>query len=304
MSALLFIPWFKLEKFEIPLPFSIFGVDAIPLQPFGILVAIGVLTSLRVAEGFARKNRFSPAVASDFFTHTIIAGFVGAIVLNAVFYYPEELWDMLTGKLAPRMLGLSSYGGFFGAVFGIWLWHRRRPEVPLMPIADASAYSFPFGWFFGRMGCFSVHDHPGAVTDFFLAVDEYRVGPPPYEPRHDLGFYEVIWSVACAALFLYLARKKRPSGVYVALLPLLYAPIRFFLDFLRAGSDLGGDVRYGGLTPGQYSSIAFLFIGAATLRHVLTREEPVMPASLAWPPPAGEGDPDAKQEPKKPAGAK
>ncbi len=289
MGVLLYIPWFKLEKFDIPLPFPVFGFESIPLQPFGILVAVGVLTSLRFAEAFARKNSWSPSVAADFFTHTIITAFAGAIILNAIFYYPAEVWDMLTGKMAPRMLGLSSYGGFFGAVLGVWWWHKRRPELPLMPIADASAFSFPFGWFFGRMGCFSVHDHPGAVTDFFLAVDDYQVGPPPYEPRHDLGFYEVLWSVACVALFLYLQRKKRPAGLYLAILPLLYAPIRFFLDFLRAGSDIGGDVRYGGLTPGQYSSVAFLLIGAATLRHVLTSEEPKIPAEMAWPPDAAAG---------------
>ncbi|MBC7173214.1 MAG: prolipoprotein diacylglyceryl transferase [Polyangiaceae bacterium] len=283
MGALLYIPWFRLEKFDIPLPFPIFGLDAIPLQPFGILVAIGVLTSLRIAESYARRNHWSPAVASDLFTHTIMMGFAGAIVLNSVFYYPAELWDMITGKIPFRMLGLSSYGGFFGAIVGVWLWKKRR-KLPLMPIADASAFSFPFGWFFGRMGCFVVHDHPGRATDFFLAVDEYRVGPPPFEPRHDLGFYEVLWSFACGALFLYLARQKRPAGFYVALLPLLYAPIRFFLDFLRAGSDLGGDVRYGGLTPGQYSSIAFLVLGAIMLRKVLTQPEPPMPPEVAWPP--------------------
>jgi phosphatidylglycerol---prolipoprotein diacylglyceryl transferase len=297
VGALLNIPWFKLEQFDIPLPFPILGVDSIPLQPFGILVAIGVLTSLRVAEGFARKNGWSPAVASDFFTHTIMMGFAGAVVLNAIFYYPAELWDMITGEIPPRMLGLSSYGGFFGAIFGIWWWHKRRPTLPLMPIADASAFSFPFGWFFGRMGCFTVHDHPGAVTDFFLAVDDYRAGPPPYEPRHDLGLYEVIWSVFCGALFIYLARKKRPAGLYLAILPLLYAPIRFFLDYLRAGSDLGGDVRYGGLTPGQYSSIAFLLVGTATLRHVLTREEPKLPDEVLWPP-VGTADASADGEAK------
>lgn len=294
MGVFLYIPWFKLEPIEVPLPFPIFGSESIPIQPFGVLVAIGVLTSLRFAEGFARKNHWSPAVASDFFTYTIMAGFAGAIVLNAVFYYPAELWDMITGEAPLRMLGLSSYGGFFGAILGIWWWHRKHPRVPLMPIADASAFSFPFGWFFGRMGCFSVHDHPGAATDFFLAVEDYRVGPPPYEPRHDLGFYEVLWSLACGVLFLYLARKKRPAGVYVALLPLLYAPIRFFLDFLRAGTDLGGDVRYAGLTPGQYSSLAFVLIGGATLRHVLTREEPKLPAEIAWPSPSSSPEPKPK----------
>src|SRR5690606_17900974 len=135
----------------------------------------------RVCEEFAKRMRWSPVVASDFFTHAILAGFAGAIVLNAVFYYPKEVWDMLTGESPLRMVGLSSFGGFFGATLGIWVWSRRR-GLPVLPVADAAAFSFPFGWFFGRMGCFTVHDHPGAVTDFFLAVDDYQVGSPPYLP--------------------------------------------------------------------------------------------------------------------------
>jgi phosphatidylglycerol:prolipoprotein diacylglycerol transferase len=283
MGALLYIPWFKAEQINVPLPFPILGIDAIPIQPFGVLVAVGVLSALRVSENFARRNRWSPEVASDFFVHAFGIGFVGAIVLNAIFYYPAEVWDMMTGKMPWRMLGLSSFGGFFGSIFGVRVWKKRR-DLPLLPIADAAAYSFPFGWVFGRSGCFIVHDHPGRVTDFFLAVADYPVGPPPFEPRHDLGFYEVLWSIGCMALFMYLGRKERRPGLYLALLPLLYAPIRFFLDFLRAGSDLGGDVRYVGFTPGQYSSIAFLLLGVMLLRKVLTTEPAPLPAGIAWPP--------------------
>ena len=47
------------------------------------------------------------------------------------------------------------------------------------------------------------------------------------------------------------------------LLPLVYAPVRFFLDFLRAAPLEGGDVRYAGLTPAQWSSVAMVGVGLA-----------------------------------------
>jgi phosphatidylglycerol:prolipoprotein diacylglycerol transferase len=109
-----------------------------------------------------------------------------------------------------------------------------------------------------------VHDHPGKVTSFFLAVDDYRFGAPPYQPRHDLGLYEVLYSLVIIGLFVWLERRKRrPVGFYCALLPIAYAPVRFFLDFLRATPLEGGDVRYAGLTPAQWASILMVGIGVA-----------------------------------------
>src|SRR5690606_28083634 len=145
-------------------------------------------------------------------------------------YHPEryvEIWND-PSKFFSTYLGLSSYGGFIGAMLGLLLWKARR-KLSLIAVGEAACFAFPFGWFFGRLGCFTVHDHPGKVTDFFLAVDEYQVGVPPFEARHDLGLYEVFWSAGVIALFLFLSRKRRLRGTYMALLPILYAPVRFFL---------------------------------------------------------------------------
>jgi phosphatidylglycerol:prolipoprotein diacylglycerol transferase len=51
-------------------------------------------------------------------------------------------------------------------------------------------------------------------------------------------------------------RQHRFPGFFVGLLAVLYAPVRFALDFMRKV-----DVRYGGLTPGQWGSIILLGVG-------------------------------------------
>lgn len=71
-------------------------------------------------------------------------------------------------------------------------------------------------------------------------------------------------------LFISLERKhRRVTGFYCALLPIVYAPVRFFLDFLRATPLEGGDVRYANLTPAQWSSIVMLLIGVAIWRYIV-----------------------------------
>ena len=297
MTSFLFIPWFRFEQFPVPLPFTVPGFgDSFPMQPFMLLIWIGVLLGIRIGVEVAKRNGVSPVVAIELGLHGIVVGFVGAFVLNTVFYDPQTLVDFFAHpeRMHTHRTGLSSYGGFFGAAFGVWIW-AKRTKLPVLRIGDAAAFSLPFGWIFGRLGCFVVHDHPGHVTDFFLAVDGFRVGHAPFLPRHDLGFYEVLWAIAVSILFagLFLRKNVRPSGFYLALELMLYAPVRFALDFLRAEASEGGDVRYGGLTPGQYSSIVFFLIGAAVLRKVLTEGVQPIPAEWAWPPapsaPASEG---------------
>lgn len=282
VNSLLFIPWFKAEPIYIPLPFALPGLDrGLPIQPFGVLVAIGVLLGIRLAEEFAERNGISRDRAYDFAMYTIVAGFIGGFVLNVVMYDPQAVLEIFRNPRAiARWSGLSSYGGFFGAYAGVLIW-RWKYKTPAIYMLDCAAFGLPFAWIFGRTGCFVVHDHPGRITDFFLAVNPYQVGYPPYYPRHDLGLYEVLWSILVSGLFLYLWRKpNRPAGFYTALLITLYAPVRFFLDFLRAEADEGGDVRYFGLTPGQYSSLFFLAVGLYVLRRSLTEERPPLPEPL------------------------
>lgn len=301
VGALLYIPWFKAHPWEIPLPFTIplIHIHQIPIQPFGVLVAIGVLTGAYLAEWYAKRNGISPGAVADLVTHVVVTGFLLGYFLNAAFYHPETIVELFhyPKLLLTRWLGLSSFGGFLGAILGIFIWKWRR-KVPVLPVADAIAFVFPFGWMFGRMGCSVVHDHPGKVTHFFLAVNNYHVGLPPYQPRHDLGLYEVFWSIGCIIVFLAILNRKRPRGLYVALLPLLYTPVRFFLDYLRAGPALGGDVRYYGYTPGQYASVVLLIVGLVILRYVLKHPDPELPEILVWPPPEEAGN----EEPSKAAG--
>ncbi|MEM9731446.1 MAG: prolipoprotein diacylglyceryl transferase family protein [Myxococcota bacterium] len=271
MNALLFIPWFRLEAWDIPLPFSVPVLgDTLSIQPFGVLVATGVLLGAWVAGRFAERNELDVTATGDLVTWAVVTGFIMGYLLNGFFYERETFMRVLAhpSEFFTTWLGLSSYGGFFGGILGCFLW-RWRTNKPLLPYANAVCFGLPVGWLFGRTGCFVVHDHPGKVTDFPLAVAEYHFGAPPYLPRHDLGLYEVLYSICIVALFFFLEkRRKRITGFYCAMLPLVYAPVRFFLDFLRAAPLEGGDVRYAGLTPAQWSSIAMLLIGLAVWRYI------------------------------------
>jgi phosphatidylglycerol:prolipoprotein diacylglycerol transferase len=152
--------------------------------------------------------------------------------------------------------GISSFGGFLGGGFGAWLFfHRASSELPRWKYVDAAAYAFPFAWIFGRTGCFLAYDHPGLPTDFFLG-QRYSDGVV----RHNLGLYEDIYTVPIVIAFLALGRRPRFPGYFLGLFIVLYVPFRFLADFLRKV-----DVRYFGLTPGQYGTIGLLALGIIVL---------------------------------------
>jgi len=191
------------------------------------------------------------------------SGFIGAHLVDRLIYkLPETLAD--PWSLPKFWSGLSSFGGFAGAVVAaVWFFHKN-PLLPRWRLLDAVAYGFPFGWIFGRLGCTLAFDHPGAPTTFFLG-ERYRDGLV----RHNLGLEEALYTILIAALFHRLGKQgRRPSGYFVAMLAIVYAPVRFLLDFLR--SD---DVRYLGLTPAQYGALAVVVVGFLLLRRTQKKGE-------------------------------
>jgi phosphatidylglycerol:prolipoprotein diacylglycerol transferase len=250
------------------------SIGPVTIHLFGVLVAIAVMVGYRMFRGQLRSRALDPLVGDRLFSFIIVGGFVGAHLADRLVYFPgrtlEDPWSLLR-----FWEGLSSFGGFVGAIVGAWVFALRRqpPDLEPWPYLDSIAYAFPFGWIFGRAGCFVAFDHPGSPTSFFLA-ERYRDGII----RHNLGLDEALYTVLIAAIFWALGRKPRAPRFYLGLLALLYAPFRFALDFLRLV-----DVRYFGLTPGQWGTFGLLAVGVYLLRAPV--HTPPAPPARPEPPP-------------------
>ncbi len=185
----------------------------IPLHPFGLLVATGVLIGTALAMWRARQRGLDVEKLNSFITWMLVAGFMGGHMLDEIFYHPTEIARFDNGHFVwvrPWSLfllweGLSSFGGFIGGLIGVLLWKyyvlapkvnlgpitlvwfERRPVVqPVLPFCDVILSVFPVAWVFGRSGCSVVHDHPGAraTADAFFAVG-YPFPDANLHPRVD-----------------------------------------------------------------------------------------------------------------------
>lgn len=238
------LPYFDSKLFEI------FGL---PIHLFGVLVATGVIIGDRITVREGAKRGLDPSDVRYLNARMVIGGFIMAHLVSVIFYFPERI------KENPLVLlniwsGLSSFGGFLGAAL-TYLYLTRKAKIPPLVYADAVGLGLAVGWIFGRAGCTTAHDHPGRRTDFFLGV-RYPEGT-----RHDLGFYELLFTIVLTIILFRFARKPRPAGRIIGLFATMYAPVRFGLDFLRATDVARPDARYAGLTPAQWACVATLAVG-------------------------------------------
>ena len=225
------------------------------IHAFGVLVACAVLFGTRIVVRRAALEGLSEQAVGRFLGWVLVAGFVGAHLMDRLVYFPgETMADPLS--LIRFWESLSSFGGFVGGSIGALLYFRRHAAPgSVWKYIDSFIYAFPFGWIFGRTGCFVAFDHPGSPTRFFLG-QVHKDGVV----RHNLGLDEAIYTVFIAAIFHVLGKRPRPPGFFLGLFMVVYAPFRFSADFLRIV-----DVRYFGLTPGQYGCIVLALVGVAIL---------------------------------------
>lgn len=231
-------------------------IGPVHLTPFGPLVAIGILAGRAFTLHRAQQAGIDRDEMDDVILYTLLAAFFFAHLVEAVFYHPEQIARQGPVYLLKFWKGISSFGGFFGGIFGFLFYvYKKKVRSPLL-YAECILQGLVLGWIFGRLGCTVIFDHPGEFSNFFLAFQQ------PEGARHNLGFYEFLFTLLIlfpATLMLH-HLKARP-GTYSAAILILYTPVRFFLDFLRVGADRGGDVRYLSLTPGQYGSIILFMLG-------------------------------------------
>lgn len=265
--------------------------DGLAIHPFGIMVAWGIMAGSFLTINHVRRLGLSSHKARNMIFWTLLAGFGFSHIFDVMAYQYNRFTTIgmfMLALLNPRS-GLSSMGGFIGAVCGLWAWCRRNDPREMLAYADSLAFGLAPGWAFGRLGCMLAHDHPGIPTKFFLGIDypcPSTFCAPPQAwisgssvfRRHDMALYEVLIALLLT-LLLFCARPfKPPKGFCLLVIMAFYSPIRFVLDFFRVESNWGADPRYYGLTPAQYIALLFIIIFPFVYRRVMNSSQVEYPS--------------------------
>lgn len=256
------IPYFKLDSIALG-PF--------PIHVWGLMVALGILTALYVAERRAKKNGLNAAKLLDLAAWAVVAAFIGARLFHVFFYdwqhfsaSPLDIFKIWQG-------GLSSFGGFAGGALATILYVRLK-KLHFWDYADAIMYAFPLGLGIGRLGCFFTHLHIGKPSASPLAVAF------PGGSRLDMGLIESLFGFLLFGIYFFFLRKT-PKQIFLPLTMFVYGVARFIFDFGRATDIAAADIRYAALTPAQYGSL-LLIIGALYLFFKMRQRKKMSVASI------------------------
>jgi phosphatidylglycerol---prolipoprotein diacylglyceryl transferase len=241
--------YFILHYIVLKLPAQpVYTVGPLQISTFGPLVAMGILFGTHLISTWCPYFGLEWSTLREGIVWLLLVGF-GLAHLMAI--GEESLANLLNpAKFFAIRADFSSFGGFLGGTIAAVVFCKQR-ALAIRPTADCLLYGFIGGWLFGRLGCFSVHDHPGIPTVLPTGVLIQGV------LRHDLGLYELVFTVGLFTfLTIAIQRRRHFDGFVVAVTATTYALVRFGLDFLRVD-----DTTYVGLTLAQWACLPLCALG-------------------------------------------
>lgn len=240
-------------------------INGLPIQTFGLCIAIGVLAGWKVLSKLAAGRDLGNLVML-----LLLCGIAGARLAHVCEYWHADGFDRdpLSALYIWRG-GLVFYGGMLAAAAAFLGWCIACRE-DVLEWSDRIAVALPLAHAFGRIGCFFYGCCWGKVSDSPVAVrfpcmspawhDQVRDGLICADARWSLPVLptQLISAAALLALFAVLWFVYRRRRGYTAALYLTgYATIRFALEFLRDDDR----PAWNGLSSAQLVSIAELAAG-------------------------------------------
>ena len=237
------------------------------IYTYGAMLALAFLSALWWLFYSARREGINRERISGLGLWVVIGAIVGAkvlMILRSLPHYldhPSEFWS-----LATLQSGGDFYGGFIGALTATVIFFARHRDLPRWRIADLCGPAIALGQAIGRVGCLMAGCCYGCETGipwgvvFTDPAAEQIVGTPLGVRLHPVQAYE---SVLCLLLFfslVWLSRRKHFEGQIVLAYSLLYAVIRFFLEFFR-GDAARGFAFDGLLSTSQLVALIVIVVG-------------------------------------------
>jgi phosphatidylglycerol---prolipoprotein diacylglyceryl transferase len=255
---------------------ELFRIGSFPINTYGVFLAFAFLGAIMITVKLAGRDRLPRERIYDLCLWMLLASLIGSKVLM-LFTEPDyREHPSLLFSLDFLRSGGVFYGGLIGAVLtGYFL--MRRYKLPWWKTADACAPGIALGNVLGRQGCFSAGCCWGKPTTLpwgvkFTELGHEITGVPTGVYLHPTQLYESFSMLIVFFFLLWLHRRRRFSGQVILSYALIYAAVRFVIEFFRDDprGDIFGLTTLTGLSTSQLIGIV-VGIGALVLLIVRWR---------------------------------
>jgi phosphatidylglycerol---prolipoprotein diacylglyceryl transferase len=252
----------------------LFYIKGFPVNTYGVFLALAFLAAIFTTVKLAERDGLPKEKIYDLCLWLLLSSLVGSKLLM-LFTEPEY-------RANPRLLfsldflrsGGVFYGGLIGAIIAGFLLMRRW-KLPWWKTADACAPGIALGNFFGRQGCFSAGCCWGKPTTLpwgmqFTEAGHEITGVPTGVHLHPTQLYESFAMLIVFFFLLWLHKRKKFSGQVILAYVVIYATIRFLIEFVR--NDPRGDVLgLTSLTGLSTSQLIGIVVGVGALIVLIIR---------------------------------
>lgn len=254
---------------------SVFGFR---IAYYGIIIGIGMLAGIWIAQSDAKRRGQDPDIYLDFALYAIIFAIIGARTYYVVFDW-DNYKDNLLEIFNLRAGGLAIYGGVIAAVLTLIVFTRVR-KLSFFSMADSGCLGLVTGQIIGRWGNFFNCEAFGGYTDSLFAmrikrslVNESMISQElidhlivedgvEFIQVHPTFLYESVWNLGLLIFMLWYRRYKKFDGEMLWIYLLGYGLGRTWIEGLRTDQL----IFFGtGIPVSQALSLILVFVSASVL---------------------------------------
>lgn len=254
---------------------SVFGFR---IAFYGIIIGIGMLAGIWIAQSDAKRRGQDPELYLDFALYAIICSIIGARIYYVVFewdYYKENLLQIFNLRAG----GLAIYGGVIAGAITMIVYTRAK-KVSFFSMADTGVLGLVTGQIIGRWGNFFNCEAFGGYTDSLLAmriklslVNDNMLNADVLSHKivengvefiqvHPTFLYESCWNLCLLLFMLWFRKHKQYDGQMLWIYLCGYGLGRFWIESLRTDQL----ILFGtGLPVSQALSLVLILAAAANL---------------------------------------
>ena len=254
---------------------SVFGFR---IAFYGIIIGIGMLAGIWIAQSDAKRRGQDPELYLDFALYAIICSIIGARIYYVIFewdYYKENLLQIFNLRAG----GLAIYGGVIAGAITMIVYTRVK-KVSFFSMADTGVLGLVTGQIIGRWGNFFNCEAFGGYTDSLLAmrikrslVNDNMLNADVLSHKivengvefiqvHPTFLYESCWNLCLLIFMLWFRKYKKYDGQMFWIYLFGYGTGRFWIESLRTDQL----ILFGtGLPVSQALSLVLILVAAGNL---------------------------------------